>query len=116
MNMTQYVTEIEFAATELLPVVWREQHEAVRLDAEISRADAQAESGYRHVAGLVLDDLDDEGIATLEYWETFFGPDKTASEGRRQRAESGCNPGGPPPVFTSACRTARVEDSHANIH
>jgi hypothetical protein len=76
MDMPTYISEIEYAATDNIDVIWRESQEADSLESELKSLTQQTEYDYKRAESIALMDDDDEGIATGLYWETYFGVDK----------------------------------------
>lgn len=75
MDMKIWVAESAHATTSLIPLIWGE-HDAVEAAAmKLHTLEQDTERGYRQSAAF-MDDIDDEGLATAIYWDTYFGPDK----------------------------------------
>lgn len=75
MDMKTWLAEAAHAVGSLIPLVWAE-HKAVAEAAEkLAVFEAATERGYRDAAAF-MDELDDDGLATGIYWETYFGADK----------------------------------------
>lgn len=77
MRISAYLQEIEHAIRHVIGEVHREHAEVKRLRAEIESLTREVEDGYRRSEWLALNpDLDDEGMGTATYWDTYFGSDK----------------------------------------
>ena len=84
MTMAGYLTEVRNAVEGLLPLIWQEQDALSGLEGqlaerkdELARLERQVRQEYANVAWLRNnEEWDDEGIATLRYWDNYFGPDK----------------------------------------
>lgn len=77
MKIPEYLYEIQHAVTVVMGEIYREKHEVERLRQELTGLQAATNDGYARVDFLTLNpDLDDEGLGTAIYWETYFGPDK----------------------------------------
>jgi hypothetical protein len=77
MSMADYLAEIEYAVTKTLNSLWRDRTALDQLTADLLRLEAATRAGYRHAASVAADPFDDDdGVATMSFWETYFGPDK----------------------------------------
>lgn len=85
MAMAGYLGEVRHAVEGLLPLIWQEQDALSGLEGqfaerkdELVRLERQVRDEYANVAWLVAngEDSDDDGLATLRYWDNYFGPDK----------------------------------------
>jgi hypothetical protein len=76
MDMATYLSEIEYAATESINLMWKEADEVARLESELKPLAQQTERDYRQAEAIAMMDDDDDGINTLLYWDTYFGVDK----------------------------------------
>lgn len=77
MKIQEYLNEIQHAVAVVMGEIYREQHEVERLRQELTGLQAATNDGYARVDFLALNpDLDDEGLGTAIYWDTYFGPDK----------------------------------------
>ena len=76
--MTQYLTEIEHAATRTIDLVWSERTRAAELAARVQVLQREVETGYNaaHALAMNAETADDVMEATGRYWETYFGDDK----------------------------------------
>lgn len=86
MDMNTWLAETQHAVASLIPVVWQEQ---VNFEEALQRQmplEAATEEGYRR-AQAFADDLDDDGLATAIYWETYFGADKDRFEAAKATEE-----------------------------
>lgn len=85
MTMSGYLGEVRHAVEGLLPLIWQEQDAlsdlegqfAARKD-ELAQLEKHVREEYENVAWLNAngEEWDDDGIATLRYWDNYFGPDK----------------------------------------
>jgi hypothetical protein len=86
--MEEYLREIEYAATETLRLVWREEKELEELLALIGRSEKEiAEANARMEFLAKNPELDDEGIGTAIHWDTYFGPEKERYYAEKGRPE-----------------------------
>lgn len=77
MKLSEYISEIRRAAETVIGEIHREHDVVVRLKAELAQLTAEAEEGYDRAEFLSLNpDLDEDGLGTAIYWDTYFGPDK----------------------------------------
>jgi hypothetical protein len=77
VDISRYLAEIESAVHPIIGLVWAEHEKHDRLLAARATAQAQAKLGYGRADFLALNpDLDDEGLGTQAYWDTYFGPDR----------------------------------------
>lgn len=85
MTMAGYLTEVRHAVEGLLPLIWQEQDALSGLEGQLSerkdelaQLERQVREEYANVAWLQANgaEWDDDGIATLRYWDNYFGPDK----------------------------------------
>src|SRR4051794_32055136 len=69
-----YLTMIERAASHLIPKVWEDDLDIADAKAALRGAEKAVEDGYRYVEGWLADPYveDDDGLATMVYWETYF--------------------------------------------
>jgi hypothetical protein len=84
VQMQRYLSAIERAASHLIPKVWEDDLKIADAEAAVKRAEQDVEDGYRYVEGWLADPYveDDEGLATMVYWETYF--ERTDEQARRQ--------------------------------
>ncbi len=79
MRMTEYLKEIEHAATETLRLVWPEQEQYEALEAKLAALGDEITDTHERVAWLQTNpDFDDDLQSTAVYWESYFGPEKEA--------------------------------------
>jgi hypothetical protein len=85
-TMSDYLRDIEYAASNLIILLWKERATLASLHAALGRLDRQAAEGYSRAAFLAenFDDPDDVMLATAGYWDTYFGADKEAHGTRLQ--------------------------------
>lgn len=76
MNMTDYLHEVGFAVERLIEAVWYEREQLQGLGERIRELTGATVRGYTEASRPADNDLDDEGLATAAYWETYFGVDK----------------------------------------
>lgn len=77
MEILDYLKEIKHAVETIIGEIYREHDEIKILKKELAQLNAATEDGYRRAEFLALNpDLDDEGLGTGIYWDTYFGPDK----------------------------------------
>ena len=74
--MLTYLSEIEYAATESINLMWKEVEEVARLESELKPLAQATERDYRQAEAIAMMDDDDDGISTLLHWDTYFGVDK----------------------------------------
>lgn len=72
-----YLVDIEHAVQVVIAEIYAEQRHLECLQLELANITEVMNDGYRRANFLVLNpDLDDEGLGTAIYWDTYFGPDK----------------------------------------
>ncbi|NOQ22239.1 MAG: hypothetical protein GQ565_06280 [Candidatus Aegiribacteria sp.] len=77
MKISDYLQEIQLAVETVICEIHREHQMVKALQAELAPLTAATEDDYRRVEFLALNpDLDDEGLGTAIYWDTYFGSDK----------------------------------------
>jgi len=77
VEISEYVLEIQHAVSTVVAEIHREHDQLIAAADDLEKLKGQTESGYRQVEQLVADpDLDDDGLATMIYWDTYFGSDK----------------------------------------
>ena len=77
MNLTDYLSEVDHAVTTVIAEIHSEHEHLARLREEINTLTAATNDGYRRVEFLSLNpELDDDGLGTAIYWDTYFGVDK----------------------------------------
>ncbi len=78
MMMTDYLAEIEFAASNLIPIIWEERNRLRALEAEVALLTRAVEHNYRRAESVAMnaEDPDDVAMATGMYFENYFGDDK----------------------------------------
>ncbi len=74
VDMAAYLATIERAVRQLLPKMWEDDLQIADAEAAVRAAEQAVEDGYRYVAGILADpyDRDEDGLATMVYWETYF--------------------------------------------
>jgi hypothetical protein len=91
MDMRTYLREIEHAATETLKLVWSERKRLAELKTRIASLTAGIEDTARRIEWLNQNpEFDDDGQATADYWDSYFGPEKERyhAEKRQPKLES----------------------------
>lgn len=77
MQISEYLVEIRHAVEVVMSELHRERDLINRLEDELAPLAAAMEDGYRRVEFLAQNpDLDDDGLGTAIYWDTYFGSDK----------------------------------------
>lgn len=78
MTITDYLTEIEYAATHVIDSLWREHEEAAALRKEIETLRKTAEANYARADWIQqnAEDSDDVMLGVGIHWDTYFGEDK----------------------------------------
>ena len=78
MTITDYLNEIEYAATHVISALWYEHKEAEALNREIETLKKTAEANYSRAVSIQqnADDPDDLMLGVGMYWDTYFGEDK----------------------------------------
>jgi hypothetical protein len=76
MDMSTYLAEVEHAATSLITLLWSEHKAVEDLKRLLQPLKAATDHGYSRASFIIENDFDDEGLGTLAYWDTYFGPDK----------------------------------------
>src|SRR5437870_1412879 len=89
MAMTDYLAEIEFAASNVIPIVWRERNRLRELEAEVASLTKLVEDNYRRAECVAMnaEDPDDVAMATGRYWDNYFGDDKERYYKDKDRAK-----------------------------
>lgn len=86
--MDAYLDEIEFAARNLLPALWTERDLVTRHQVELASLTSEMNRNYEQVERIGQSDLpDDDGLGTMIFWDTYFGPDKERHEKARELRE-----------------------------
>ncbi len=78
MTLTDYLTEIEYAATQVIESLWHEHKEAEVLRKEIEALRKAVEENYAraHWIQQNAEDADDVMLGVGIHWDTYFGEDK----------------------------------------
>jgi hypothetical protein len=77
MKIPHYLKEIRHAVEVAMGAIHGEQERVEHLRKELAALTAAVDDGYARVDFLVRNpDLDDEGLGTAIYWDTYFGADK----------------------------------------
>lgn len=86
--MAEFLDLMRHAATETLKLIWDERKQLEGLAAFIHAREGEIAEANRRVEFLAMNpDLDDEGIGTATYWETYFGPEKERYYAEKSREE-----------------------------
>lgn len=77
MDLFEYLTEIRHAVETIIGEIHHEHELVETLQAELKRLTYATEEGYRQSEFLAMNpELDDDGLGTAIYWDTYFGADK----------------------------------------
>ena len=78
MTLNDYLTEIEYAATQVIESLWHERKEAEALRKEIEALQKAAEANYAQAEWIQqnAEDADDVMLGVGIHWDTYFGEDK----------------------------------------
>jgi hypothetical protein len=77
INISDYLKEIQHAVEVIIGEIYREYNEVESLIKEVDKLNAATNAGYNRADFLALNpDLDDDGLGTAAYFDTYFGPDK----------------------------------------
>lgn len=78
LTMSQYLTEIEYSATKIIEIIWKDHQEAHRLAHHVANLATATQAGYNRAEAIALDaeDPDDVAMAAGAHWDTYFGADK----------------------------------------
>lgn len=78
MNLPDYLTEMEYAASGVIELLWHEHSKAKALGEEIQKLQRFAEENYRQAHSIQqnAEDADDLMLGVGMYWDTHFGDDK----------------------------------------
>ena len=77
MKIPGYLQEMQHAVETVIGEISREHQIVADLQAELAPLNAATEDGYSRAEFLARNpDLDDEGLGTAIYWDTYFGVDK----------------------------------------
>jgi hypothetical protein len=77
MDMVTYLSEIEHAVSTLIDALWIDVDKLKIQSENTAKLERQADAGYSRSQFFALNpDLDDEGLGTAIYWDTYFGADK----------------------------------------
>ena len=89
MAMGDYLAEIEYAASNLVPVIWEERNRLRSLEVEMASLTRLVEDNYRRAEFVAMnsEDPDDAAMATGMYWENYFGDDKERHYKDKDRAK-----------------------------
>jgi hypothetical protein len=77
MNMTQYLAEVRPAIEVTIAAIWGDIRDLDLLTKEVRHLTDRTHAEYDRVDSVLsIDPNDDEGLATMQYWDTYFGVDK----------------------------------------
>lgn len=78
MDMNGYLTEIEYAASNTIDLIWAEHNRITELTAEVAKLGRVVEDNYQRSVTLrdYSEDMDDVMAGVGAYWENYFGEDK----------------------------------------
>ena len=75
-NLAKHLAEIRIAIERTLSSLWDEHQIVLELSRQIVAARTEAHRNYEQARRIALMDDDDDGLATLIHWDTYFGSDK----------------------------------------
>lgn len=78
MTLSDYITEIEFAASKILEAIWTDNERAEKLKSEIEKEAKIVKNEYQRAIALqnYAEDPDDVMLGVGMYWDNYFGKDK----------------------------------------
>lgn len=76
MDMPTYLAEVQHAVSSLITLIWAEHDAVEQAMGQLDKLTAATNRDYDRVDFIVRNDLDDDGIGTSLYWDTYFGVDK----------------------------------------
>lgn len=77
MKIPDYLREIRHAVETVIAEIYQEHNVLAKARAELAKLTVATDAGYRRAEFLAMNpDLDDEGLGTAIYWDTYFGVDK----------------------------------------
>ncbi len=77
MRIINYLSEIKFAASNVISTIWAERNRIEELRAEIKSLSVAVEVNYQRAIALQeSEDIDDVAMGAGVYWENYFGDDK----------------------------------------
>lgn len=87
LTMPEYLQETEFAASNLIPIIWGERHRLREREAEVAALTERVRETYERARSIGADaeDADDVGLATAMHWDNYFGDDKERYHKDKQR-------------------------------
>ena len=87
--MSQYIAEMSHAVQTLIPAVWAEHDVVQDISGKVARLEAATERNYRRVDQILsVDEADEDGLATFQHWDTYFGVDKDRHHASAELAEA----------------------------
>ncbi len=89
MPMQDYLTEIEYAASSLIPIIWEERKQLRKLEEEVASLQRVVEDNYFRAESVAMNaaDSDDVAAATGMYWDNYFGEDRERSDKDKDREQ-----------------------------
>jgi len=78
MTIQEYLAEIEYAAGNLISIIWEERKRLQAMEMELERLTPLVKENYLRAESVALNaqDFDDDAMAVGMYWENYFGDDK----------------------------------------
>ena len=77
MKIPDYLIEIQHAVETVVTEIHGERDKLAVLSAQLKALTAATDDGYRRTEFLAMNpELDDDGLGTAIYWDTYFGVDK----------------------------------------
>lgn len=78
MNLSDYLNEMEYAASGVIELLWHEQSRAEMLRKEVEKLQRAAEENYEraHFIQQNAEGTDDLMLGVGMHWDTYFGEDK----------------------------------------
>ena len=70
--MQDYLDEIEHSVAAIVPLIWDERDSVSKLEDTVSCLAEAVEREYQEVEILANDYEDDDGIATMRYWDNLL--------------------------------------------
>jgi hypothetical protein len=89
MDMNSYIDEIEFAATSLIQIIWKERDRMCELEEEIASLSKVVETEYHKAQswGMNAEDPEDVAMALVANWNNYFGDDKDLYHKNKSRQD-----------------------------
>lgn len=79
MDIASYITEIEYSAAGIIPMIWHEHADLVKIREELASLTRVVEQRYMQAESVAMnaEGPDDVAMAAGMHWENYFGDDKT---------------------------------------